>query len=69
MLYSQNNLMSILNSVVTPAGNWPRCLGKQETGDNPLRAKQAKATIRGLAREHSADTISSVIHVEPGAKR
>ncbi len=61
--------MSILNSVVTPVGNWPRCLGKQEAGDNPLRVKQAKATTRGLAHEHSTDTIFPVINAEPGAKQ
>ena len=60
--------MNILNSVVTPVGNWPRCLGKQEAGDNPLGAKQAKATTRVLAHEHSTETIFSVIHAEPGAK-
>ncbi len=61
--------MSILNSVVLPLGNWPRCPGKQEAGDNPPRAKQAKATIRVLVHRHSTDTIFSVIHVEPGAKQ
>jgi hypothetical protein len=61
--------MSILNSVVTPEGNWPRCPGKLEAGDNPLRAKQAKATTRGLAHEHSTDTIFSVVHDDQGAKQ
>jgi len=61
--------MSMLNSIVAPVGNWPRCLGKQEAGDNPLRAKQAKATTRGLAHKHSTDTTFCVIHNESGVKQ
>ncbi len=61
--------MSMLNSVVTPVGNWLRCPGKHEAGDNPLRAKQAKATTRGLAHRHSTDTIVCVIRDESGAKQ